>query len=194
MSLGHHVREQSSRRWRIPGVYLGDTHTRTATSCVQKRQTLCNQHSFLPLSFPSLLFLLALFSSSQTSRLCSHSQVPSRRIPLGRRKVLSLCSRGIRIHIPNINWVIYILGHTCEFSVWNLRTQSSTFPWRQMGIYFLISEGGFWARGWGTSHRWGNFSQMAVLGLKRIFCREISSRLARLLELTGREEQKVVIC
>jgi len=38
-------------------------------------------------------------------------------------------------------WVIYILEHTCEFSMWNLRTQLSPFPRSQIGIYFLLSEG-----------------------------------------------------
>lgn len=172
--------------------YIWETHTheQLLLVCEKDKPSTISILSCLYL-FPLFFFFFPSFPPPKPPDFARTLRVPSRRIPLGRRKVLSLCSRGIRIHFV---WVIYILGHTCEFSMWNLRTQSSTFPWSQMGIYFLISEGGFWARGWGTSHRWGNFSQMVALGLKRIFCREISSRLARLLELTGREEQKVVIC
>ena len=84
-------------------------------------------------------------------------------------------------------WVIYILEHTCEFSMWNLRTQLSPFPRSQIGIYFLLSEGV-------SGLEDGGPLQMAALGFKRIFCPEISSRLAQLLELTGSKERKVVIC
>ena len=64
-------------------------------------------------------------------------RVPSWRIPLGKSKLFSLCSRDITLHFV---WVIYILEHTCEFSMWNLRTQLSPFPRSQIGIYFLLSE------------------------------------------------------
>ena len=56
---------------------------------------------------------LSLFTSLpnlQTLLAPATRRVPSWRIPLGKRKLFSLCSRDIMLHFV---WVIYILEHTC---------------------------------------------------------------------------------
>ena len=60
----------------------------------------------------SPLSLLIFLPNPQT--LLTTLMVPSWRIPLGRRKLFSLCSGDIRLHFV---WVIYILEHTCVFHV-----------------------------------------------------------------------------
>ena len=81
--------------------------------------------------------LLTSLPNLQTLLATATRRVPSWRMPLGKSKLFSLCSRDITLHFV---WVIYILEHTCEFSMWNLRTQPSPFPRSQIGIYFLLSE------------------------------------------------------
>ena len=96
----------------------------------------------------SPLSLLVSLPNLQT--LLATLMVPSWRIPLGRRKLFSLCSGDIRLHFV---WVIYILEHTCVFHV-EFKNPTEHLPLEPNWHLFPAFWRGFWAWGWGTSPTW----------------------------------------